>query len=532
MSQIEIFIVHYKPLVERKQYLDNALKSYGFTNIHWFEDIDRNTMSQEQLSMYKYNADQWYELNSTWYQFDSKPRLLTKPEIACTVSHILIYKYIIDNNIEKALIFEDDCILLDNFLNKLEKVLNELPADFCTCYLNDAFGWTVSNFKHGFLGSLNKNIYSPDKCVYNMSCSRCSDSFILSNRGAKLLYNNITKTTFCLPIDWTHNPIYLTTNHAKDVFWAEPALTHQGSEGLSEGSTSAYKSSVQRNNQPISEQKPPLIKYIEPNPEKILYYQKIKGETTSNKYALLELESTKRLLEFTARIRTYSNFILCRMGDGEMRSMISENELDHNCDGCFYYKPLGLDLIKAYIYFLENNDAYIGRWHSHVYKIQDQIDKDFKESFNENRKFVFFDLINHKLTSANTFKSEIIQFYRTIKESPRKKIYISNLNMFNAVKPLLNLDYGIIIPEVNSYLLKTDILKTIRDLFEDKLKIPDMIILVSAGMFGKVIISEISQLFPENTYIDLGSAFDGLIKHSRDFNGSLGYREALLKSYS
>jgi GR25 family glycosyltransferase involved in LPS biosynthesis len=233
---IPIYIIHYKKLIDRRRYLDKALRDEGFTNINWIDHIDRDTMTTEQKNMYKYDEDKWYSLNSTWKEFRSKPRQLSQGEIACTVSHIFIYKEIIDKEIPYALIFEDDAILLDSFYERLYKVFEELKEqNFDICYLGDAFGWTIDNYKFGYLGSQNKNKKIENKNVYPMISSKCAESFLLSNSGAKHFYNNFIP--FCLPPDWMHTPIIINM-HMK-CFWAEPALIHQGSVDV-------YSSSVDR----------------------------------------------------------------------------------------------------------------------------------------------------------------------------------------------------------------------------------------------------------------------------------------------
>ena len=68
-----------------------------------------------------------------------------------------------------------------------------------------------------------------------MGCTKTVDSYLISNKCAKILYDNLIP--FCLPIDFSINPIFVKNN--MNVYWAEPALIHQGSEDF-------YASSAQR----------------------------------------------------------------------------------------------------------------------------------------------------------------------------------------------------------------------------------------------------------------------------------------------
>ncbi len=500
MSNIPIFIIHYKKLTERKEYLSRRLNELGFSNVNWVEDIDRDTMTDEQLAMYQFSSEKWYELNLTWFHVESRPRYLSKGEIACGVTHILIYKHIIDNNIKNAIIFEDDVILYDNFVN-IDKILEELPSDYHTCFLNDAFGWTVENYKHNYFKSME---YIPGKNVYKMGCSKCADSFLISYEGAKLLYNNIIP--FCLPIDWMHNPIYINNN--MNVYWAQPALTHQGSEDI-------YKSSVGREQQLSNVEE--KIEEDEIAVEGL--YNLVDGTYVNENFT----ENFEQLEHLTEKLNNCSNFIAVRYGSDDFQTMISTNENSINVDNCSNFKKLCSDLLKSYIYFLKNDNAYILSKSKIGYLVEDDLKNKNKISSN----MLYSDILLNKLP-VNKYQ---LDFYKTLKKSNRMKIYISNISMINALIPVLNISYGIIVPEINCYTSKKIVTMQIIDLIK-KINKDNLIFLFSAGSCSNIIVHEISKLYPNNTYIDIGSSFDGLIRKSRDFNGTVEYQEELIKCYS
>lgn len=110
--------------------------------------------------------------------------------IGCTLSHYFVWKYIVENNIEKLLILEDDCMFLENFDNMLKYILN-LEVDYDMFYLNRY----KLNHLYGFGDEINvnDNVVIP-KYSYNAS------SYILTYNGAKKLLNaNLLK--HFLPID-------------------------------------------------------------------------------------------------------------------------------------------------------------------------------------------------------------------------------------------------------------------------------------------------------------------------------------------
>lgn len=50
--------------------------------------------------------------------------------IAYWASTVSVWNYIIDNNIDKFLVFEDDSVLKDNFVDVYNKCITDLPEDF------------------------------------------------------------------------------------------------------------------------------------------------------------------------------------------------------------------------------------------------------------------------------------------------------------------------------------------------------------------------------------------------------------------
>lgn len=231
---IPIHISHYKKLTDRRAYLEIALSNQGLKNVVWCDSIDRDTMSSDQLNMYRQDDARWTKLCNLWGDYSS-PRVLSKAEIANAVTHINIYKHMIDNDVPRLLVLEDDCLLMHNFSTELSAILKELPEDFDVCFLGTAFNWDVQNYRSGFFGSQNKNEIVPDRRVYPIKGTHTADAYILSLKGAKKIYDAIVP--FCLPIDYMMNPIFIM----EDVksYWCYPGIVKQGS-------FSVYKSSAMR----------------------------------------------------------------------------------------------------------------------------------------------------------------------------------------------------------------------------------------------------------------------------------------------
>lgn len=145
------------------KYTENNSKEYiNFKNI-FINSINKN---KNNKSLYNYN------------QFNE----LADGELGCFISHLMIWKKIIDKNIDKAIIFEDDCIFNSDFNNKVNKIISdEIPNNFNILYFGGRCG---PNNYH------NNNI----KISENIAIKKYKEpygtfAYMISRNGAELLYN-------------------------------------------------------------------------------------------------------------------------------------------------------------------------------------------------------------------------------------------------------------------------------------------------------------------------------------------------------
>jgi glycosyl transferase family 25 len=204
---MKIFVIHYKKLTERKKFILAQFEKHNIMDFEFIE-IDRDNINQHNISIFEKNYN--------------------NAQIAITLSHFYAYKEI-NNKYDLGLIFEDDVILSDNFINILNKYLTELPKNFDMLFIGD--GCNLHIEKHKLIP--NKNIY--EKSLYptkwgGNGATRCCDSYIISKNCANKLceYINNLKYKINLPIDWWLN-IAARDNIFK-VFWAEPTIVTQGTQ--------------------------------------------------------------------------------------------------------------------------------------------------------------------------------------------------------------------------------------------------------------------------------------------------------------
>ena len=142
----------------------------------------------------------------------------TSGELGCFMSHLLVWKKIINENIDNVIVLEDDCILNKNFDSILENVINnEIPDNFNILFLG---GRPCKNYisEHDVKTSANISI-KHDNNPYG------TFSYLISKKGAELLYNYaMNEFRGNLGVDFFIDEFLKKNNHTIHVI--SPGITY------------------------------------------------------------------------------------------------------------------------------------------------------------------------------------------------------------------------------------------------------------------------------------------------------------------
>jgi len=208
------YVIHYKPLADRKTNLLNQFAKFGI-EAHWMEEEEEET----NISKY-YVGDprDWYKKTVTVpYEQNITYKHLNRPEISLAIKHIKCYKDIIDNKVETAVIFEDDVVFCEDFDKKFNLFLEQTPSDWDIIFIGSGCNLTTPSH----LRRTGKVAYFKDN-----PATRCADSYVVNYRSISKLWNTLLPIT--LPMDCELN-YQLYFNNLKSYWW-EPPLVKQGSQ--------------------------------------------------------------------------------------------------------------------------------------------------------------------------------------------------------------------------------------------------------------------------------------------------------------
>ena len=249
---MQTFIISLKHETARRESMVNKLKHTSITEYKFVDAVDGNA------DLHKYD----FKVMPDWIDPDpNKNRKINVGEIGCFLSHYSIWKQIIDNEIDIALILEDDCIFLDEFSIKLTEILRLDPTTYD--YLSLGRKRLFKNYNIGAEIKINNDFVIPKYSYY-------THSYILTKNGAKILANHLA-LEYIIPVD-EYIPIMYDSfpfTQYSDYFKNIPKLTAiglikdittQGQFKSSINNTSVFEYVTNQSHQTIFEQNKLKIK--------------------------------------------------------------------------------------------------------------------------------------------------------------------------------------------------------------------------------------------------------------------------------
>ena len=208
--KLNIFVIHYEPLRDRKKYLENRLKVLGLEkNTQWI--IQKRGEYSKEFKSYLPSEKNW---NLMLKKVDGgKFRLLTESDFSVMKNYLKIYGIIKKRKIPVALILEDDVILSKDFLKRLDKCLETLPKIFDIAYTDSGINLRLPS-------NIEKLHFYP----YSGFNIRTTASHFISLEGARKISQLIKPV---MPIDLGLR--YYEKQKKLKVFWLNGYLTYQGS---------------------------------------------------------------------------------------------------------------------------------------------------------------------------------------------------------------------------------------------------------------------------------------------------------------
>jgi GR25 family glycosyltransferase involved in LPS biosynthesis len=119
-----VFVVSLESNFARVQHVKNMLKTIS-VNAEIVPAVDVGKITRDELKQFIDKGD----VAETYYDD------LTPGELGCAMSHLSVWRKIVDAGFEQALVLEDDFMFCQNFSEKYYRLKNALPKDFDVTFL-------------------------------------------------------------------------------------------------------------------------------------------------------------------------------------------------------------------------------------------------------------------------------------------------------------------------------------------------------------------------------------------------------------
>ena len=195
------YIIHVSTDFEREEHIKKEIGKTSFDFI-FINDGDKKDLSKDIVSRY----------------FGGE-LIPVSGATSCAYKHILVYKDMINSQVDYAIVLEDDIFLHKDF----EKIVNKILIEITERKLNNfLISLEESNLKY-----INGSERKKGILLYPRKHSRFTGAYILDVECAKTIMNEIETYKCNKPIDWIHN-IY-GERGLINVYWLHPTIAVQGS---------------------------------------------------------------------------------------------------------------------------------------------------------------------------------------------------------------------------------------------------------------------------------------------------------------
>ena len=198
MNYLHIFICHYTKLIDRKKHIDEELSNLKFIKIHFVNEYDQESITNEiDKFFFLRSRSEWNKRVNYYVKSNGGGRELKKSEKSLCLKHYSAIKNILINNIDYALIIEDDIIFCDNFLDKLNNILKKIPDDWDLYYPN------IYNKEYINNNYIMKRTHPATQGAY---------SYLINKKCCQQIINEIENNKIVNPIDFEYNWIFYKLN--------------------------------------------------------------------------------------------------------------------------------------------------------------------------------------------------------------------------------------------------------------------------------------------------------------------------------
>jgi GR25 family glycosyltransferase involved in LPS biosynthesis len=192
----KIYICHYKKLADRKIIILDQLQKLGLDNYIFVEQFDKDSWNTE-------------EITKEFPKILDPDNKINNAERSLALKHAWIVTDMHKQGYSSVLVLEDDAVLVDDFVEKYNSYMKQMPVDWDIGWVGSCFGLKEPEIP-------NINVYKTNRgsrcahayCISKSFCINMIDEIKNIDKEADLYYNYIIER-FNLNNYWFQPPLAL-----------------------------------------------------------------------------------------------------------------------------------------------------------------------------------------------------------------------------------------------------------------------------------------------------------------------------------
>ena len=200
---MKIFVVHAASLKERGEHMDRMLRSMGM-DYEFIREGDLDALDAQLMGRF----------------FKDGGTLKPTVRHSCATKHFLACEYIVNNDLEGALVLEDDIVLHNNFKSVCEQSLNELRRDY-----KDRPA--IISFEDSSLRFVPRSQRRHGQLLYPATKGRMAGCYWMSRHCAEVILKDLADNK-CGATDADTYHYELLQRGLIDYLWCQPTIATQG----------------------------------------------------------------------------------------------------------------------------------------------------------------------------------------------------------------------------------------------------------------------------------------------------------------
>lgn len=201
-----VLVIHAKHLADRKKHMEQQLQSWS-GHVEYILDYDKSELTDDVIKAYIQPG----------CELDSK-----SGATSCAIKHLLACQYIVDHQLEGALVLEDDIVLHPHFADDFEQTMEEFRRDYAGLPV-------LVSYEDSSLLFIPRSHRVRGKWLYEAPHGRVrfNGCLYISQKAAQVIVNDIQTHQCDIAVD--HYYVHLYDKGLVQFLWSEPSLATQGS---------------------------------------------------------------------------------------------------------------------------------------------------------------------------------------------------------------------------------------------------------------------------------------------------------------